>query len=814
MKRRALLLLLLLLCVSIPVGIADDDGTTFSRQRSLTSTFEYSGTASEVILRGEWDWELETSMVHENGIWSVEMEIDAGMYCYKLVVDSVWVMDPMNHQTTWCDGFENSLLRVANHSRPSLDVASVGLEAGNFTSVIEFSSSAAAHSPAWVEAELENGVGDLQTTWSEESWSLQISASGLEDGKYRIRVSASDESGASAEDILLPFWVEDEKFQWDDALIYMVMTDRFVNANTSNDPAPLEGAANGADWLGGDLEGVTSRLDEISALGINTIWLSPFNQGPTELEIAADGVHQVAGYHGYWPTEPRSLDSRLGTEEQLENLVIEAHALGIRIMADMVVNHVHDEHPYFTEHPDWFNDGCICGSSGCDWTERRLDCLFMTYMPDVDWRNRNASEQFIDDAIWWVERFDLDGLRIDAVKHVEDNAVNNMAARLSERFEQAGVELYLKGETAMGWSGDSIEANAEQYATINRYMGEGGLDGQADFVLYHAVVDNVLTSGDMGLIHLDHWTWQSTQQYVEGAVMVPYIGSHDVPRFISRADPDATGVWNQWENVPEETTNPLAFERWKLAMAWLLTIPGAPMLYAGDEYAMEGGADPDNRRMFDATGNLSEWVGELGMARASFEPLRRGTYVQLDAEEEIMAFARQTADEHVVVVLNRGVESIDLSAHDWLGEMDDILGNAQMNAGVVEMNGESAAIFVQRELGNQSTNGSQTGNGSENGNQSGNDNGTVSGNNSTEESPCPMMPCVSCSEGEEAVSSVDENGCTVCTCQTVEENSTSTSGDSTSSSSIFKDMRWVLLGVIILVVSAIFILGRKPPLEE
>ena len=116
MKRRALLLLFLLLCVSIPVGIADDGASSFTRQRSLLSTFEYSGSASEVILRGEWDWELETPMVQENGVWSVEMDVEAGMYCYKFVVDSVWVLDPMNHQTTWCDGFENSLLRVANHS--------------------------------------------------------------------------------------------------------------------------------------------------------------------------------------------------------------------------------------------------------------------------------------------------------------------------------------------------------------------------------------------------------------------------------------------------------------------------------------------------------------------------------------------------------------------------------------------------------------------------------------------------------------------------------------------------------------------------
>jgi hypothetical protein len=77
-----------------------------------------------------------------------------------------------------------------------------------------------------------------------------------------------------------------------------------------------------------------------------------------------------------------------------------------------------------------------------------------------------------------------------------------------------------------------------------------------------------------------------------------------------------------------------------------------------------------------------------------------------------------------------------------------------------------------------------------------------------------MMPCFSCSDGETAVSSVDENGCSVCTCQAVEENNTETSGESTSSGSFFKDVRWVLLGLIILIISAIFILGRKPLPEE
>ena len=82
MKRRALLVLLLFLCTSIPVGIADDAETSFSRQRSLVSTFEYSGVASQVILRGEWDWELETPMIQEIGVWSVDLELDELIFIF------------------------------------------------------------------------------------------------------------------------------------------------------------------------------------------------------------------------------------------------------------------------------------------------------------------------------------------------------------------------------------------------------------------------------------------------------------------------------------------------------------------------------------------------------------------------------------------------------------------------------------------------------------------------------------------------------------------------------------------------------------
>ena len=98
----------------------------------------------------------------------------------------------------------------------------------------------------------------------------------------------------------------------------------------------------------------------------------------------------------------------------------------------------------------------------------------------------------------------------------------------------------------MGWAGHSLEDNANEYGTINRYIGSDGLDWQADFVLYHAVVDNVFTSGNMDYQHLDYWTNRSQDQYVEGATIVHFVGSHDVPRFDSRAYTGTEYEWNQW----------------------------------------------------------------------------------------------------------------------------------------------------------------------------------------------------------------------------------------------------------------------------
>ena len=641
-----------------------DEGRSVVRQRAQEHVFTWNGNASVVEVHGEWNaWTSGSALVEvAPDTWQLNLPLSPGMYCYKFVIDGVWTMDEANAYSGYCGDIENSIARVINASNPTYEASLNGDEL-----TVEWVAGLSGAGPSGTPSALAGAA------WDEGTWTWSLDVAGFDDGKHVLHLEGTASDGTQAEDVLLPFWTGPQaEFVWDDALIYMVMTDRFVNGDPSNDPAPLPEAAHGAGWMGGDFAGVQQMIESgyFAELGVNVLWLTPFNTAANGTGLAADGVHEVAAYHGYWPVEARGVDQRLGSPQELEDLVEAAHDAGLRVMADFVVNHVHEDHPYVTEHPDWFNDGCICGEPGCDWTEHRLECLFRSYMPDVDWRNRNASEAMIEDVLWWMETFDLDGGRIDAVKHVEDLAVTNLATRVSERFETLGNVVYLKGETAMGWSGHLLADNAEQYGTINRYMGEQGLEGQADFVLYHAVADRVFTSGQEDYMHLDYWTARSQDQYVDGAIMVPFVGSHDVPRLVSRADPGTADAWNQWieQGLPGQPGTLDPYRASLQAHAWLLTVPGAPMIYMGDEYGEYGGADPDNRHMWreDVTWTDNEqalWtnISDLGQLRLELESLRRGGYASLHNASDVIVFERATDEASTVVALNRATTSVNVS---------------------------------------------------------------------------------------------------------------------------------------------------------
>ncbi len=645
-----------------------DASTTPAPERSCETEFRYTptGTVTTVQVAGEWDWSTPEDLLPDGqGSYVLHKTLAPGLHAYKLVVDGSWIFDPSHAYRKYEGGVENSGMRVPDCTVPLLELDVFDAANGDATARVRFlrANGGAAMDPAARRVVLVQDFNETEPIYAYTDHAFEVSLSGLTSGKYTLRFEASDLDGHAALPVQIPFWVESDAFDWRDPVLYMVMVDRFRDGDPSNNAAPSSGAEPTADWQGGDLAGVTAAINEgyFDDLGVRALWLSPFIRNP-EVSYAEHG-HGVTGYHGYWPIRAREVDPRFGTEADLEALVTAAHAHGIRILMDFVINHVHEQHEHFIAHPEWFRTGCTCGEANCDWTEHRLDCLFQPYMPDVNWEIPEAGEAIIGDALWWLERFDLDGLRVDAVKHVEDAAIFNLSTRVHETFEQGGTEYFLLGETAMGWSGGDVNDNLDQYATISRYMGPRGLNGQFDFVLYHAVSYNTFAHFSQGLIHADYWLKASLDQYPSDAIMTPYVGSHDTQRFLSLADPAAAAVvYNKWpsDGLPAQPGDALPYERSLVAFAWVLTLPGLPLLYYGDEYGEYGGSDPDNRHFWRpanqrtaAENALHAQIAAIGTARRNSEAIRRGDYTTVHVEENFLCFARHTATDVALVVLNR-----------------------------------------------------------------------------------------------------------------------------------------------------------------
>lgn len=640
---------------------------------TATFAFRYTASTPRVFVAGSWnefDANADELVDDGTGTYRGTVRLAPGLYPYKFVLrngtNASWILDPDNSYRAYADNVENSGLRVADCRVPKLSVTTRSIVGSHATMTIGYESALGiAAQRVRVEARTPSGVRELVAPEAvvDASGNVHLDLDVSAQPRTTVRLVATDAHGTDSEPLLLYFDANNPRYRWDASVIYMIVTDRFRNGDASNDPAMSDASA-GADWEGGDLRGVEDAIEDgyFENLGVNVLWLTPYNRNPEGTFTDADESHRVAGYHGYWPADPRAVDDRLGGESALVSMVRTAHSHGLRVIMDLVLNHVHEDHPYVTQHPSWFNEGCVCGTSGCDWTEHRLDCLFRPYLPDINWKNNEASEQFIADALDWMERVDLDGFRVDAVKHVDDGAIFNLAARVHERFGQGAFAPFLMGETAMGWdesAGPDAGGNVENYATISRYIGPNALNGQFDFVLYYAAAMQFLrdTPG-RGMAHIDYWSRESQRQYPRGAIMTPYIGSHDTSRFVSLAGtPELAG--NKWENLPGVPPQE-AYDRMYVAFGWLLAQPGAPLLYYGDEYGEYGGADPDNRHMMrfheeqsDAERAQVARVRTLLGARRNYAGLRSTTSTTLFADEDVLVVMRGEGTTRVLVVINR-----------------------------------------------------------------------------------------------------------------------------------------------------------------
>ncbi len=643
-----------------------------------TTTFRYSPapgmTPATVAVTGEWNSFATPGVAmagpDSTGSYSVKVPLDPGLVGYKLLIDGSFEMDPSTSLQKYVGGVANSAVLVTDCHLPTLSASSSkslrpSAGHGEYKATVAFTPGEGA--PPLDPRSAKVTLRKDQVTSAPSGLTVDATRSlitldltHLADGKYTAFVDAADYAGQKAKTLRLVFWVESEAFDWQDTLLYMAMTDRFKDGNTKNDVAPTTGVDPREDFQGGDFEGIKAKIDDgtFDKLGVRALWLSPYNTNPNDPWLASDGVHETTGYHGYWPIKAREVDARFGGEQALKDMVTSAHAHGIRVLQDVVIQHVHQEHEYLKSHPDWFKTGCICGTNNCDWTVHRLDCIFASYLPNVDWTNPDAGAQWEADSIWWADTFDLDGFRLDAVKQVPDIAITNLTAAMRAEFEPSGTKFFMTGETAMGWSNCDLACNQPQYDLINEFLGPTRLNGQFDFPLYYAVPLNDFASSTFGLDEADYWTQASGWEYVAGSIMSPYIGSEDTARFITIASYPGSGVpYNQWTDIAGPPTTSLPYAQLQLAMTWLLGIPGAPLVYYGDEYGQWGGVDPNNRMMWRGDGVLSAdeqatlaYVQKLGTARKDLVALRRGAYRPVYAATSSLLFGRQTSAGDVALV--------------------------------------------------------------------------------------------------------------------------------------------------------------------
>jgi glycosidase len=706
------------LLLAAACGETEDSIPTRTCEVTLTYAPQQSVQGAVTVL-GEWNGFSTTNPRRledrGDGVFTTRLEgLESRDYGYRFMVGDKPVMDPENPYTRWVRAEEYSRLTVPDCRQPVLELRRFSATPEGLLDIeVAYLDGTDEEGPAKEGVALSLDGEAKPDAFNRKTGIFSFKSEGLSVGKHHVKVTAKDATGREARSLYLPFWVEPKKFRWESGLMYFAFTDRFHNARADND-GPVADVDPIANYQGGDFAGITEKIEEgyFDALGIRTLWISPVDQNPEGRFIGTGGKY-YSGYHGYWPSKPRTTQHRFGSLEELRALTTAAHKRGIRVIADLVLNHVHQEHPYWVEHQadGWFNTSasCVCGSDQCDWEEKRLTCKFTNYLPDFNWRSSDMVDQFIDDTLWWLEAADFDGFRMDAVKHMDQVAGRTLRGRLKEITAMTGTEFYLVGETFVGADGRS---------QIARYISPRELDGQFDFPLYWPLREAF--ADGQGLERVEQAVRANEVFYAPGTINSPFIGNHDVARFMSQAAKQLEGAGGDpFSNSrpPATVTDASAFEKAKYAFTFVLTQPGVPLVYYGDEVGMPGAGDPDNRRMMrfgdmlePMEEELLEVVRKLGRARVEHEALQTGERHTLRVESDLYIFQRSLPDGRgAIVVINRGTVQRPPLGIDLVGSLAaqnatyvDIFSGRELKlegtATVVELPPRSVSVYVPNDV--------------------------------------------------------------------------------------------------------------------
>ena len=408
---------------------------------------------------------------------------------------------------------------------------------------------------------------------------------------------------------------------WRDEVIYFVMTDRFFDGDPSNN-RDVDPTHKGA-FHGGDFVGLSSKLDYLSELGVTAIWITPVVD-QIDHPVHGAGFPDWA-YHGYWADDFEQIERRLGTEDELRDLITQAHARGMRVLIDVVLNH-----PGYGA--SVVRDATMVRSTElgtcAETDDDLLKCLLG--LPDFRTEDPAVAQQLITWQVGWIRRSGCDGFRVDTVKHVD----HDVWRRLRAAAQAVRPGFFLLGEV---WGATQHEAYASEY------LGDQ-MDSLVDFG-FHGAVEGFL-KGRGSVRAFAHFLGQRHAFYPERMVLAHYLDSHDETTLAARFGGDRA--------------------RMRLAALLQMTTLGIPIVTWGNEVGRLGGSWPANRSDMPwgeaQDQELLAWYRTLIHIRRGHPALRRGGFAALHTGDNGLAFLRSLPGEAdaVLVVLHRPPEPEEL----------------------------------------------------------------------------------------------------------------------------------------------------------
>ena len=342
-----------------------------------------------------------------------------------------------------------------------------------------------------------------------------------------------------------------DDFDWDESVIYFMVTDRFFDGNESNNAAngpQTYGKDNAGLYHGGDFAGITQKLDYLEDLGINTIWITPIVENIPGVQVTGEGADDVpynAAFHGYWASDFTKLNPALGTREEFQTLIDQAHNRGIRIMVDIVVNHA----GYDTDFGDMIRSGddIVSGSDQKD---------SLSNLPDFRTEDPAVSAQLVKWQTQWVKDFGIDYFRVDTVKHVE----NDTWAELKNALTEVDSDFKMIGEYAGGG-----------YASNGNTLGTGEMDSDLDFDFNDQATNFV--KGNISSVESFLTSRNSVlnNTYMTGQ----FLGSHDEDGFKQKLLDGG---------MAEDAATAASM----VAASLQITAKGQPVIYYGEEIGQTG----------------------------------------------------------------------------------------------------------------------------------------------------------------------------------------------------------------------------------